>query len=63
MGFEVADVRAVVDGLRKRGVVFEEYDTPALKTVDGIADMPGRTSAWFKDTEGNVIELLALEDQ
>jgi hypothetical protein len=54
MGFEVANVRAVVDDLRKQGVVFEEYDTPALKTIHGVVEMPGRISAWFKDTEGNV---------
>ena len=60
MGFDVADVRAAVADLKERGVVFEDYDTPGLKTIDGVADMEGHTSAWFKDSEGNVIELIEL---
>jgi catechol 2,3-dioxygenase-like lactoylglutathione lyase family enzyme len=60
MGFAVTDLRAEVGELKKRSVVFEEYDAPNLKTIDGVADMEGRSAAWFKDTEGNVIELLEL---
>ncbi len=41
MGLRVPDARAAVDELRSRGVVFEEYDFPGLKTVDGIADIGG----------------------
>ena len=61
MGFAVADVRAAVADLKERGVVFEEYDVPGLTTIDGVADAEGRTAAWFKDTEGNVIELIESE--
>jgi hypothetical protein len=60
MGFAVADVRAAVADLKEAGVVFEEYDASELKTIDGVADMEGRSAAWFKDTEGNLIELLEL---
>lgn len=60
MGFDVADIVAEVRDLRARGVVFEEYDFPGLKTVDGIADIgPGR-AAWFKDSEGNLVGLVQL---
>src|SRR5262245_28873534 len=41
MGWEVADIESVVTALRARGVVFEEYDLPGLKTVNGIADIEG----------------------
>ena len=41
MGWEVDDIDATVRELRARGVVFEEYDLPGLKTVDGIADIEG----------------------
>ena len=61
MGFAVDDVRAAVADLKEAGVVFEEYDAPELKTIDGVADMEGRSAAWFKDTEGNLIELLEFE--
>ena len=54
----VRDVAELVDQLRSRGVVFEEYDWPGLKTVDGIATTGPHTSAWFKDSEGNLIGLM-----
>jgi hypothetical protein len=41
-------------------VVFEEYNFPGVKTVDGIADVGGGSAAWFKDTEDNTIGLLQL---
>jgi catechol 2,3-dioxygenase-like lactoylglutathione lyase family enzyme len=53
----VADIAAAVEELRAKGVTFEEYDFPGLKTVDGIAELEGEKSAWFKDTEGNIIGL------
>jgi predicted enzyme related to lactoylglutathione lyase len=55
MGLRVPDVRAAVAELRSRGIVFEEYDVPGLKTVDGVADLGGVSAAWFKDTEDNII--------
>ena len=64
MAFEVDDLDAVVGELRQRGVVFEEYDLPGLRTVDGIADIEGNypskgargeRAAWFRDSEGNLL--------
>lgn len=55
IGFNVADIEAEVADLQSRGVKFEEYDFPQLKTVNGIADMGGERAAWFKDSEGNLI--------
>jgi len=55
MSFQVEDVAAVVKQLKAKGVVFEEYDFPTLKTVDSIAVRPDFKAAWFKDSEGNVI--------
>jgi predicted enzyme related to lactoylglutathione lyase len=60
MGIRVPDARAAVEELRGRGVVFEEYDFPGLKTVDGIADMGDVVGGWFKDTEGNIIGVVQL---
>src|SRR5262245_33352771 len=39
IGWEVDDIEAIVAMLRSRGVVFEEYDMPGLKTVNGISDL------------------------
>ena len=63
MAWEVDDIETVVAELRKRGVVFEEYDLPGLKTVNGIADVfgnypssggIGERGSWFRDSEGNL---------
>jgi hypothetical protein len=37
MAWEVEDIEVTVERLRGRGVVFEEYDLPGLRTVSGIA--------------------------
>jgi predicted enzyme related to lactoylglutathione lyase len=58
MGFNAKDLSAEMDQLRSRGVTFEEYDIPGVKTVDGIAEFgEGERGAWFKDSEGNIISL------
>jgi catechol 2,3-dioxygenase-like lactoylglutathione lyase family enzyme len=55
--WSVADVAAEVAELKARGVVFEEYDMPGLKTVDSIATGGGAKTAWFKDSEGNILAI------
>jgi catechol 2,3-dioxygenase-like lactoylglutathione lyase family enzyme len=55
MTFEVDDVEVAVKELRDRGIVFEDYDFPGLKTVDGIAEIQGVKGAWFKDPDGNIL--------
>ena len=51
----VDDVEAEVAELKARGVVFEEYKMPGLTTVNSIATAGGAKTAWFKDTEGNIL--------
>ena len=58
--FRVSGLEAEMQALRDKGVVFEEYDYPTLKTVNGVADMGGIKGAWFKDSEGNIIGLTEL---
>ena len=41
MSWEVEDIEATVEWLRACGVVFEEYDLPDLRTVNGIAEVAG----------------------
>jgi len=55
VGWLVEDLRAMVTELRERGIRFEEYDFPGLKTEDGIADLESELAAWFKDSEGNIL--------
>jgi len=54
----VKDVRKEVAELKARGVTFEEYDMPGLKTKDGIMDGEGGVAAWFKDSEGNIMAVV-----
>jgi len=53
--WSVDDVEREVADLKRRGVVFEEYDMPGLKTKDSIATGGGAKTAWFKDSEGNIL--------
>ncbi|MDQ0821692.1 catechol 2,3-dioxygenase-like lactoylglutathione lyase family enzyme [Arthrobacter sp. V4I6] len=58
IGWMVDDLPAAVAELRAKGITFEEYDFPGLKTEDGIATTPdGSSAAWFLDTEGNILSL------
>jgi len=57
MALEVADLDATVKDLQARGIKFEEYDSPGLKTKNGIADIAGTKVAWFKDSEGNLVAI------
>lgn len=54
-GFEVSDLEKEMTAIRKKGVKFESYDLPGLKTVNGIAEQNGHRAAWLKDPAGNVI--------
>ncbi len=53
--FEVGDLDAEMRALRGRGVKFEDYDLPGLKTQGGVCVLGSEKAAWFKDPEGNVL--------
>jgi catechol 2,3-dioxygenase-like lactoylglutathione lyase family enzyme len=55
--WEVSDLRAAVDQLRSRGVRFEAYDLPEVKTVDGISATGALREAWFRDPDGNILRI------
>lgn len=55
VSFEVDDVEREVRELEHRGVRFEDYDLPGLKTEGHIARTNGDRAAWFKDPEGNIL--------
>jgi catechol 2,3-dioxygenase-like lactoylglutathione lyase family enzyme len=61
LNFAVDSVDKAVDELTARGVRFEVYDGPDLKTdARGIsrANAGGPTIAWFKDPAGNFLSVL-----
>ncbi len=55
MAFEVDDLSSEISELEDKGVAFEDYDLPELRTVDHVADLGSERAAWFKDPDGNVI--------
>ena len=62
LNFPVDDVDQAVDELTKRGVRFEVYDSPDIKTdKKGIMRGRGPTIAWFKDPAGNILSVLEQE--
>lgn len=57
MGWGTDDINTEVADLQRRGIVFEEYDFPGLKTENGIATTPVGKAAWFTDSEGNILNI------
>jgi len=60
LNFPVDDIDDAVSSLKERGVQFEHYELPDIKTdKDGIARGPhGPQIAWFKDPAGNILSVL-----
>lgn len=56
-GLFTDDLDRDMAALREKGVTFNEYDLPGLKTENGVVDMDGERGAWFDDSEGNIISL------
>ena len=57
MTWNTPDIEAAVADLKARGVVFEEYDTSEVKTINSVATLGQSKGAWFTDSEGNMLAL------
>lgn len=55
--WSVKDVAAEVAALKSRGVTFEHYDMPGIEMENDIASGGGARTAWFKDSEGNILAI------
>jgi extradiol dioxygenase family protein len=60
--WQVRDIRAEVAELRARDVKVEDYDTPGLKTEDGIADIGFAWAAWIIDPGTNALGILQIKE-
>lgn len=56
--WQVADLDAEVSALRSRGIMFEHYDMPGVTREGDIHSFGNRRGAWFKDPEGNILNLV-----
>jgi catechol 2,3-dioxygenase-like lactoylglutathione lyase family enzyme len=62
-GWFVDDLDLTMDELGSRGVVFEQYDQPGIKTDERCVFDAGRfRAAWMKDPDGNTMALTQLSD-
>ena len=57
IGWETDNLEREMEELRGRGVVFEDYDFPGLKTENGVATASWGKAAWFLDSEGNIFNI------
>ena len=61
MSWQVGDVKQEVAELKRKGIKFEEFDLPGIKSVDGIAHSgPNVWTAWFRDPDGNLLGLTQI---
>jgi catechol 2,3-dioxygenase-like lactoylglutathione lyase family enzyme len=57
-GWTVDDLDQTMDELSSRGVQFEQYDQPGIKTDErGAFDGGDFKAAWIKDPDGNTMAL------
>ncbi|MCF0070133.1 VOC family protein [Dyadobacter sp. CY261] len=62
LNFPVANIEEIVKALKSKGVPFESYDFPDLKTDDdNIVRGNGPTIAWFTDPAGNILSVIETE--
>ncbi|SJM28762.1 VOC family protein [Mesorhizobium delmotii] len=52
------EIEKIVSALRSKGVVFEHYDMPGLTLEGDIHVGYGMKVAWFKDPDGNILNLV-----
>ncbi|AUZ35792.1 glyoxalase [Arthrobacter sp. PGP41] len=55
LSFEVTDIEGTVRDMEARGVRFQDYDLPNLKTENHICTTDSEKCAWFMDTEHNIL--------
>ncbi|AZO26228.1 VOC family protein [Mesorhizobium sp. M1B.F.Ca.ET.045.04.1.1] len=51
-------IEPIVKALRSKGVTFEHYDMPGLSLEGDIHVGSGMKVAWFKDPDGNILNLV-----
>jgi catechol 2,3-dioxygenase-like lactoylglutathione lyase family enzyme len=55
LGWEVADIRAEIEQLTKRGVRFERFEGMGQDELGVWTSPAGGKIAWFKDPDGNTL--------
>lgn len=64
LNFPVQNLEETVKALKTKGVAFESYDYPDLKTDDdNIMRGNGPTIAWFTDPAGNILSVIETTEE
>ncbi|ADU39855.1 VOC family protein [Variovorax paradoxus] len=53
-----SDIERLAAALKAKGVRFEHYDMPDTKLEGDLHVMGGMKVAWFKDPDGNILNLI-----
>ena len=53
------DIEGVVRELKAKGVTFEHYDMPDMTREDDIHVSGNMKVAWFKDPDGNILNVIS----
>lgn len=56
--WEVDDIDAEVAALKAKGVTFEHYDMEGLEREGDVHVGEGMKVAWFKDPDGNILNIV-----
>ena len=57
LAWTVDNLESELDALRERGIEPQDYSSPELTTVNGIADMGSFRAAWILDPDGNALSI------
>ncbi len=57
LSWQVQDLDAEMRELKSRGITFEHYDLPGLKREGDVHVAEGFRTAWFKDPDGNILNI------
>jgi catechol 2,3-dioxygenase-like lactoylglutathione lyase family enzyme len=56
------ELESVAAALKQKGVSFEHYDMPDLKQEGDIYSNGNMKVAWFKDPDGNILNLVNVDE-
>jgi catechol 2,3-dioxygenase-like lactoylglutathione lyase family enzyme len=59
VSWQVDDIAAEVADLKEKGITFEQYDLPGSTRDGDIHTMGTLSAAWFKDPDGNILNLVS----
>jgi catechol 2,3-dioxygenase-like lactoylglutathione lyase family enzyme len=60
MTINVEDFHGAIAELREKGIALLEFDYPGFSAKDGVVQTPTGPSAWFTDTEGNILSVTSV---